>query len=144
MKKVILFLVILFLVSGFCYTQTSDNVNLTIEVTNIVINGGKVYLVIFADAHEFRKEEPSRAFSFSDSRTAASMEVSLPPGEYVISAFQDANGNLHPDNNFMGVPRELIAVTNYSGKGYPTRNFDKQKIMIGRETGKITIGLYTL
>jgi hypothetical protein len=33
-------------------------------------------------------------------------------------------------------------MSNYSGSGYPSKNFDRQKIMVNNSTGRITIGLY--
>jgi uncharacterized protein (DUF2141 family) len=66
----------------------------------------------------------------------------LPIGEYVITAFQDANNNQRLDFGLFGRPRELVGISNFFGRGNPSRNFDRQKILVNNSTGKITIGLY--
>jgi uncharacterized protein (DUF2141 family) len=141
MKKIIIFMILFILFSSYCFSQAAS-VNITVEITNVVINDGKVYLAIFANAESFRKEEPMLAFELEPNNTVVSQVVSLPAGDYVISGFQDANNNQKLDYRLLGIPRELVAISNYDGKGIPTKNFDKQKIPINSTTGKVTIGLY--
>jgi len=127
----------------FCSVNLfSQNVRITVDITNVVINDGNVYLAIFFNAEEFRKEEPSMAFQLDSTSTVLSQEVLLPPGEYLISAFQDSNNNQKLDTNFLGVPRELVGLSNYSGRGFPSKNFDRHKVPVNNTTGKIVIGLY--
>ena len=142
MKKIIAFLFLISVFSFYCYSQTANSKKITVEITNIVVNGGKVYLAIFSNAEEFRKEEPYAAFELEDSTSVISKEVTLPYGEYVISAFQDANNSKKLEYGLFGVPKELVAISNYFGKGLPSRNFDKQKITVNNAAEKVTIGLY--
>jgi uncharacterized protein (DUF2141 family) len=143
MKKFICFLFIFFVFFGYCFSQTGD-VNITVDVTNISVNNGRVYLVFFANAEQFKNEEPYLAFALSDSGTSASQQVTLPPGEYVITAFQDTNNNQKVDYNLIGIPKELLGISNYNGRGFPTRIFDRQKIRLNNTTERITIRLYKL
>ncbi len=39
-------------------------------------------------------------------------ELSLPPGEYALSIFYDANDNGTLDTNFIGIPKEPVALSN--------------------------------
>jgi len=142
MKKIIVLLFLFCVFSGYCFSQTVNNVTVMVEITNVVINGGKVYLTIFSTAESFRTETPDFLFTLGDNNTVLSQEVSLPAGEYVITACQDANGNGKMDYGLFGVPKELVGVSNYFGKGYPSKSFDKQKVLINNMTGKIVIGLY--
>jgi uncharacterized protein (DUF2141 family) len=64
------------------------------------------------------------------------------PGEYVVTAFQDSIKNKKMDYNLVGVPKELVGISNYEGKGFPTKTFDKQKIHINSSTPKVSIGLH--
>lgn len=145
MKKFIILMsfVLVFSVCSFAQTAAGERV-FTVEITNIAVNGGKVYLAIFSNAEEFRKEEPKYLFELQDTRTAMSQEVSLPLGEYVITAFQDANNNKQMEYNFLGIPRESFGITNWDGRGFPSRNFNNQKITVNNTTGRITIGLFKL
>jgi len=56
----------------------------------------------------------------------------LPNGEYVISMFQDKNGNGKLDTYFFGIPKEPIGITNYFKKGIPG-GFNKLKIQINED-----------
>ena len=142
MKKTIILIILFCIFSAYCFSQAADNVTITVEITNVAINNGKVYLAIFADAESFRKEEPQWAFELEADRTVVSQEVSLPAGQYVVSGFQDTNKNQKLDYGLFGIPKELVAISNYDGKGFPSKNFDKQKIPINGTTGKVIIGLY--
>lgn len=39
-------------------------------------------------------------------------EIALPPGQYAVSLFYDENGNGKLDSNFIGIPREPVALSN--------------------------------
>ena len=142
MKKIVVLLSLIFTLTVFCYSQTVNNGHITIEITNVVVNGGRIYLTICSTAESFRNETPDFTFIIEAQNTNVFQELSLPNGEYVISAFQDANYNQRLDYNLFGVPRELVGMSNYSGRGYPSKNFDRQKILVNNSTGTITIGLY--
>jgi uncharacterized protein (DUF2141 family) len=142
MKKVIALSFLVCLFSGYCFSQTVNNETITVEITDVVINGGKVYLTVFSNAEDHKREKPHLSYVLEDTNSTVSQQVSLSSGEYVISAYQDANGNGKLDSGLFGIPKELVAISNYFGKGYPTNSFDKQKILINNLTDKITIGLY--
>jgi len=136
------FLVLAFVFCGVCFSQTAKTVNATIEITNVVVNGGKIYLAIFATSESFKEEVPDIAFELQDDKTSLIKEVSLAHGEYVITALQDANNNKILDYDHLGIPKELVGISNYFGHGFPTKSFDHQKILIDEKTGIIVIGLY--
>ena len=142
MKKVVILLGLIFTLTVYCFSQTVNNERIIIEITNVVINGGRIYLTICSTAENFRNETPDFTFILEAQNTNVFQELSLPNGEYVISAFQDANYNQRLDYNLFGVPRELVGMSNYFGRGYPSKNFDRQKILVNNSTGTITIGLY--
>ncbi|MCL2412478.1 MAG: DUF2141 domain-containing protein [Treponema sp.] len=138
-KKIafVLFFMILCVSNSF-----AENIQVTIEITNVIVNDGNVFLAIFFNADEFRREEPSIAFELESNSTVLRQEVTLPPGEYLVSAFQDRNGNGQLDFNFLGIPRELVGISNFNGRGFPSRNFNRHKIPVSSSTGIITIALH--
>ena len=142
MRKFAILSLLFCVFSGYCFPQTVNNVTVTVEITNVVINGGKVYLAVFTNADEFKKEKPHIHYELEDANASISHRLSLPAGEYVITVCQDANGNGKIDYGSFGIPKELVGMSNYFGKGYPSKSFDKQKILINNMTGKIVIGLY--
>ena len=138
MKKVIVSIFLGFVFTGYCFSQAV----ITVEVTNVVVNDGIVYVHIFSTADGFRNENPYFSFEMQSNNATLTHEISLSNGEYVITAYQDANNNQRIDYGLFGIPKELVGMSNYSGSGYPSKNFDRQKIMVNNSTGKITIGLY--
>jgi len=141
MKKLISFLLMSHVFSNFCFAQTVNN-NITIEVSNVVINGGTIFLAVFSSAETFRKEEPDYFFELNPNSTIISQRLSLPSGEYVVTAIQDANNNRQLDFNIFGIPKELFGITNFNGRGFPSRNFDRQKILINNTIRNVIINLY--
>ena len=141
MKKGIILLCFVFF---FCIYGNAQTVTFTVEVTNVVANGGNIILAIFSNADEFRREEPSVVQVIQGNRTVVSCEITLPYGEYLFSVFQDANGNNDLDFGLFGIPKELLGLSNWNGRGFPSRNFDRFKVPVNGTTGKITIGLYKL
>ncbi len=142
MKRFICFLVTDFILTSFCFAQTLDNIKATVEITNVTVNDGKIFVAVFANAESFKKEEPEFAFELEPDKTILAVDVTIPAGEYVISAIQDANNNQKLDYNLIGIPKEMVAISNYYGKGFPSKNFDKQKITIDSVTEKITVALF--
>jgi uncharacterized protein (DUF2141 family) len=119
MKKAIIVLFLSFAFCGLCFSQAENTVSVTVEVTNIVVNGGKVYLIFFSNDESLKKEEPEIAFELQADRASVSKEVSLVRGEYVVSAFQDANNNRKLDYGLFGIPREIVDIYKYYRRGLP-------------------------
>ena len=134
--KIAFFLIIAFYCTAASFSQ---NAQITIEITNVVVNDGIVHVAIFFDADEFRREIPSIGLQTGSTGTAVTLDVTLPVGEYVISAYQDSNGNNRMDYRLFGIPRELVAMSNFNGRGFPSKNFNRQKIRITETTGRVTL-----
>jgi uncharacterized protein (DUF2141 family) len=120
----------------------AENAQVLVEVTNVVVNGGKVYVIIFANAADLKNDIPHSVYEMESSNTIISQIISLPHGEYMLTAYQDANNNGKLDLGLFLFPKEKVAVSNYFGKGFPTNNFNKQKVPVNDTTGKIVLGLY--
>ena len=141
MKKMAILLFMIILTVFNTVNLLAENVTFTIEVTNVTINGGKVHLAVFFTAEEFRKELPSRAYELNSNSTTQTQQVTLPAGQYLIAVFQDANNNGELDYNFLGIPKEMVGISNYSGRGFPTKNFDRHKVPVDSTTEKVTVRL---
>jgi uncharacterized protein (DUF2141 family) len=144
MKKIINIVIFGCILSGYCFSQNVNNKQFSIEITNVVINGGPVYLLVFSNAESWKNSDYYLGFTLEADTTILSKEFLLPNGEYVITAFQDANNNRTLDTGLFGIPKELFGISNYFGKGYPSYNFDKYKILTNNLSEKITIGLHKI
>ena len=140
MKKAALFLLLFSIFTFNSFSQAEKT--LTIEITNVVPEGGAVHVAVFFNAEELRNEKPRYGFELEAGSTAVSRTVTLPHGDYVITGFQDANHNQKMDYAFLRLPKELVGLTNYYGKGIPSMNFDRLKVTVNSTTEKISVGLY--
>lgn len=117
----------------------AEDLTVTVEIDNIKINGGTVYVAIYNSSDSMRRERPFRQAMADDRFERAVLEFSMPPGDYVVSAYQDVNGNGKLDSNFLGIPREPVGLSNYSG-GIPG-NFDKLKTALNAGNRHISISM---
>jgi uncharacterized protein (DUF2141 family) len=140
MKNIVNLLLLGFIFSGFCFAQA--DINVVIEINNIAVNGGTVHLAIFSSADSFRKETPEYGGEVPALNAVMTFEITLPAGEYVITAYQDANNNGRIDIGLFGIPRELVGVSNYFGRGFPSQNFERQKVKVDRTSGRVVLNLY--
>jgi len=134
MKK-ILFLLIFLLYSISVF---ADQLNVTIEIYEVLPNQGKIFLAIFNSAEGYKKKIPYKELIINSTSATLSVDETLPNGEYVISMFQDKNGNEKLDMNFFGIPKEPIGLTNYFKKGIPGP-YKKLKVEINEDNTVIKI-----
>lgn len=136
---VIVFFAVFYFTPAFLTAQTSK---FTLEINNVSVNGGQVHVAIFFTAGEFKKEIPSVSFILESTGAVLNHDMELVQGEYLFTAFQDSNKNGECDFGFLGIPKELVALSNFSGRGIPSRDFNKLKVPVNNATGKISIRLH--
>jgi uncharacterized protein (DUF2141 family) len=64
----------------------------------------------------------------------------LPSGEYVVSAFQDKNGDGKLNTGIFGIPTEHVGMTNYNLKGAPG-GFKKLKVPINNNSTRLIVNM---
>lgn len=98
----------------------SPAAELNVELTNPPTSG-TVYALLFENADSFgdlRSAERLETF-----KPGEPIRMSAPEGDYALLLFLDENGNGQLDRNFIGIPREPIALSNnYRPKGPPSFN----------------------
>ena len=115
----------------------------TLEISGVKKQGGKLYISFFNSEKSFDKRKTYYSMVTDPTAETLRIPVSLPTGGYVISMYQDSNGNGKLDSNFLGIPREPFGFSNYNGKSAPG-SFDKLKVMVNDKTKKITVHLYKI
>jgi uncharacterized protein (DUF2141 family) len=138
MKKIIV-LMAAFLCSGIVFSQNTY----TLEITGVKKGGGKIYISAFNSKQSFDDRKVYYSVVTDANSETVCLPIALPAGEYVISMYQDINGNAKLDSNFLGIPREPFGFSNYNGKSVPG-NFDKLKVMVNDKTKKITVHIYKI
>jgi len=115
----------------------------TLEISGVKKQGGKLYISFFNSEKSFDKRKTYYSMVTDPTAETLRIPVSLPTGGYVISMYQDSNGNGKLDSNFLGIPREPFGFSNYNGKSAPG-SFDKLKVMVNDKTKKVTVHLYQI
>ena len=133
MKKIIF--IVFILINGYLY---ADN-NIRIEIHNVTINGGKVYVGIYFNEMAYRNQSQNMIVEIEPINSIISINLNLPDGEYVLDAYQDTNNNGILDFGIFNIPKEPIGITNYNG-GIPG-NFNRHKVLINNRTEFVRINL---
>ena len=128
MKKILILLIFLL----YSTSIFADQLNVTIEITEVLPNQGKIIMAIFNSKNGYKKNIPYKELKVESTSDTLFVNETLPSGEYVISMFQDKNGNGKLDTYFFGIPKEPVGITNYFKKGIPG-GFNKLKIQINED-----------
>jgi uncharacterized protein (DUF2141 family) len=87
---------------------------LTIEISGVTPDQGKVYVAVYDGPETFPisgKQLVGRVLAAGDRHLTAHF-ADLPPGQYAVVAFQDFNGNGRLDKNLLGIPKEPYGFSN--------------------------------
>ena len=136
MKKILILLIFLL----YSTSIFAEPLNVTIEITEVLPNQGKIIMAIFNSKNGYKKNIPYKELKVESTSDTLFVNETLPSGEYVISMFQDKNGNGKLDTYFFGIPKEPIGITNYFKKGIPG-GFNKLKIQINEDKMIIKINM---
>ena len=88
--------------------------DLTIEVSGITPDRGKVYVAVYDRAETFPisgKQLVGQVLAAGDRHLTLHF-TGLPPGQYAAVAFQDLNSNGKLDKSFLGIPKEPYGFSN--------------------------------
>jgi uncharacterized protein (DUF2141 family) len=89
---------------------------LMVEISGLKDTEGTVYIAVYDSDDTWLSEETvmSRKVSIAEALDGELVraELHLPPGEYALSVFYDEDGDGEMDTNFIGMPKEPIALSN--------------------------------
>nr|WP_315150671.1 DUF2141 domain-containing protein [uncultured Flavobacterium sp.] len=106
---------------------SAQNVNLTVKISGLKSNAGKVQVGLFNSEGTFLKTAFKGVSSEITSNGAIVTFSNIPKGKYAISAYHDTNKNGKLDTNFIGIPKEDFACSNNAkGKMGPPKYEDAQ------------------
>jgi uncharacterized protein (DUF2141 family) len=69
------------------------DIPVVIEIQDVRVQGGTLYVAVYSDEASYKNNEPCGAFKRDPTGSALSIELNLPAGDYVATAFQDTKGN---------------------------------------------------
>jgi uncharacterized protein (DUF2141 family) len=121
----------------------SQTKTITVEIHQVTVNGGTVYVSASSSKEAYKKQQPDKTASCEPDGSVVRVEMTVPTGDCIINTYQDRNGNGKCDNNLLGIPKEPVGITNWDGKGVPG-SFDKLKIAVTPDTQTVRIHLHQL
>jgi uncharacterized protein (DUF2141 family) len=104
MKNYLLFLIGLMFISNFSFAQCT----LTIEITNLRNNTGKLMLQVFDEKEKVIAWDIS---DIKDKKTTITVK-DLKPGKYAVRFYHDENHNKVMETNVVGKPTEGYGFSN--------------------------------
>lgn len=92
---------------------------LVIEILNVRKNGGIIVVTLYQNKSGWLKS-PFRKITLPTGENSVTATLTVPPGTYAVSIYQDENENGKLDQNFLGIPKEPIGFgNNYRPSGKP-------------------------
>lgn len=89
---------------------------LTIELAGLAEAQGNIYISVYDNEDDWLGEDTIAyvEVSIRDSlvNELVVADVDLPVGDYAVSIYYDKNGNGDLDTNFIGIPKEPVALSN--------------------------------
>jgi uncharacterized protein (DUF2141 family) len=132
-------IIILFFLCLFCVKNIYADIPFVIEIHNVTVNGGMVYIGIYTDEESFIKMNPKRIIAIEPNSVTLLQKIQLPEGEYVIGLLQDSNGNGNMDYGMFGIPKEPYGFSNMKDK--TPGNYNQLKFIINNSNKRIIIPL---
>lgn len=94
---------------------TTREPEITIRFHSADSTEGEIVAAIFEDETSFRKrKDPLKRVRLKPDETETVQWIveGVEPGDYVVAAFVDSNGNSKLDKNFLGIPQESYGFSN--------------------------------
>jgi len=109
-----LILIAVFIFSGIfsMNAQENETYTLTINISGLESNKGKVLIALFNKKEQFLKKRFKGGMTTITAKEATYVFEGIPKGEYAVSIFHDENDNDKMDTNFFGIPKEDYGCSN--------------------------------
>jgi len=117
--------------------------NLRVIVKKFKSDEGKANVIMYKDAYTF-PDKPDRCFrtiwtTIKNNLVDVTFE-NVPYGEYAFAAYHDENDNHRLDLNFIGIPKEGVAISN-DAKGFIMPRFKDAKVLLNSANKTIVMTL---
>ncbi len=98
---------------------------------------GDLYVSVYDSEDEWLGDNAllTRKVDIASSREdgVVMVQIELPTGEYAMSIIYDRNGNGELDTNFIGIPKEPVAVSNNARPRFGPPRYKDAVFQLGRE-----------
>lgn len=127
------FFVLFMLISnGFLSAAKAQSSTITVNIINLKSNRGSCFICLYDKAKGFPRIA-NAAFSQSKLITNGSAQFKIEGvkvGSYAIASYHDENGNGKLDQNFLGIPKEGVGVSNNKLSSFGPPKFQDAKFEV--------------
>ena len=135
LKHFLLFFIMLISVTGY----SQKNCSLSIEFEGLKTEKGKLFVALYNSEEDFLKNEmKGLVVEISNGKASASFD-NLEKGIYAISSFYDKNDNGKMDTNFLGIPKEPVALSNNAKGKFGPPKYRDAKFNISKSKTQLKI-----
>lgn len=133
-----IFFISLFVNNVYAVTVVdSDNIDLTLNISNIKSQKGTIHVAMFISEKDYRKSgnDGSNAFKTANAKIDAAGTIKvifkgIPSGTYAIKLFQDENGSGTLNTTLLGTPKEDFGFSNNIDAKSGEPDFDQIKFKV--------------
>ncbi len=125
------------------FSETAGANNISVTVIDMKNSNGQVVVNLFNNKKGFPDLEfawKRLAAEINDGKACVVLK-DIPKGEYAISAYHDENKNNTLDTNFIGIPKEGVAMSNNPKSRFGPPGYEKTKFNFEDSHMDITINL---
>ena len=115
--------------------------DLSVQISDIKTAEGRVMVAVYGNAADFLKAPLQAVTAAADPAGKTVVLRDLPPGEYALAVYHDANGNGKMDKNMMGIPTEDYAFSNNAIGKFGPPAFDSARITLAAAGSTTKISL---
>ena len=117
--------------------SASDTTDLKVELSGLQDVEGNLYIAVYDSDDTWLGDETvlEQRVVIADAREGelVSTVLQLPPGEYALSIFYDSNDNGKLDTNFIGIPKEPVALSNNARPKFGPPKYKDAVFTLGEE-----------
>lgn len=122
--------------------SATDTATVHVHVDGAENEEGRMVAALYASEDGFPRDIEKAEYTASapiESDSAIVRVTGVSPGDYAVFVFHDADGSGTLDTNWVGMPTEGIALTNWTG-GRP--DFEDSTVEVGSGTTVVDLSFY--
>ena len=128
---------LLLLVAYTSSAAVADGSLLRVELSGLQEVEGNIYIAVYDSDDTWLGDDTvyEQQVVIADARDGDLVwaEMHLPPGEYALSIFYDSNDNGELDTNFIGIPKEPVALSNNARPKFGPPKYKDAVFTLGEE-----------
>lgn len=132
-----LVLLLLILAPWPALSDTESDATVRIELTGLDQADGNIYIAVYDSEDTWLGDAPilQRKVVIAEALAGEVLltELNLQPGEYAFSIFYDSNNNGKLDTNFIGIPKEPLALSNNARPKFGPPRYEDAVFQVGEE-----------